>query len=117
MEALAVFARREMKLLFKNAAQVDAGTKPAFFGNDLKRSLGLLQKLSGGGQARFGDITGRRHAHVTREHAGEIARAHGDPFGQPFDAQICGEVLQDPALQFADRSARTGLLQIIAAEL
>lgn len=49
VEALAVFARREMKLLFKNAAQVDAGTKPAFFGNDLKRILGLLQKLSGGG--------------------------------------------------------------------
>lgn len=68
---------------------------PLFFGNDLKRITGLLQKLSGGGQTRFGDITGRRHAHVTREHAGEIARAHGDPFGQPFDAQICGEVLQD----------------------
>lgn len=95
VEALAIFARREMKLLFKNAAQVDAGPKPAFFGNDLKRIRGLLQKLSCGGQARFGDITGRRYTDVTREHAGEIARTHGDPFGQPFDAQICGEVLQD----------------------
>ena len=117
MEALAIFARREMMLLFKNAAQVDAGPKPAFFGNDLKRIRGLLQKLSCGGQARFGDITGRRYTDVTREHAGEIARTHGDPFGQPFDAQICGEVLQDPALQLANRSGRAGLLQFIAAEL
>jgi hypothetical protein len=38
VEALAVLAGREVKLFLKDAAQVNAGAKPALLGNALKGS-------------------------------------------------------------------------------
>ncbi|AEW74138.1 DJ-1/PfpI Family Protein [Enterobacter ludwigii] len=117
VEALTILARREVELFLKDATQIDAAAKPALLSNAFERVAGLFKQLPGGGKACFGDITRRRGACFTGEHAGEIARAHRRFLRQIFHAQVSGQVLQDPGLQVAYRAGGAGLLKIIATEL
>lgn len=93
VEALTILARREVELFLKDATQIDAAAKPALLSNAFERVASLFKQLPGGGKACFGDITRRRGACFTGEHAGEIAWAHRRFLRQIFHAQVSGQVL------------------------
>ena len=77
--------------------------KPTRGGDGRHRLVGVLELAPGRGDARGGDVTGRRDADLGGEAAQEVALAHGDPRGQPAEPVVVGGVGVDQLLGAADR--------------
>src|SRR3954469_18181705 len=98
-EPAAVLGRAHAQRPQEGAAHGLRGPEPAR-GRDRRDGFGrLLEPAARRLDPHLLDVAGHGGADLLAEHAGQVARAHGRPLGQPIDRAVLGHVVGDPLLK------------------
>src|SRR5258708_5459668 len=106
-EVLAVAVRGRADAALESAVQGLGMPEPDGDGHRVNGQVGGLEQAAGRLDPKRLDQSRRGSADLATKSAGEVARAHAGPLGQPVDSEILGQVAGQPSLE-RDDGGRAG---------